>query len=389
MIGSVASGLVTAPAERAAVRPVGVAGRVAALDGLRGLMTLFVLFSHYVVEVPHGIGIFSVGWVAVIVFFVLSGYLVGWLIIEKQESGNFLFVFYLRRMCRTFPTYFLSTALLLAVSAWLGDRSWTHGPPPLPAWSYFVFAQNVFITLRESVGLHWLSPTWTLALEEQFYVLAPLLFLGVPRRLWVPVLSLLCAAGLGLRAYGVLSGTLSFAPLVLMPASMDVLCAGLLLAVLVKRGAIDWARWSRPLRIAPIVVMFGVALVQRLDGGVVGHEEHRWPARRIDHRGPVHPDAGRGCTRSPAVRGTNAALLRPDLLQPLPVASRGAGPDAWRDPRCRARFRDACASDRHPRGRRRDGCPQLVHDPDPGGADHGLGARHSLALGGSYADVGP
>ncbi len=245
------------------------AGRVVALDGLRGLMTLFVLFSHYVVEVPHGI-VGSVGWVAVIVFFVLSGYLVGRLIIEKQEAGNFLSVFYFRRICRTFPTYFLSTVCILAIVGWLGDRSWVQTSEPLPTWSYFVFAQNIFVATRESVGLHWLAPTWTLAVEEHYYVVAPFIFMAVPRRWWIPVLLGLCAAGLGLRAWGVLSGSLSFAPLVLMPASMDVLCAGLVLAVLVKRDVIDWARWSLPLRMAPIGVLFLIALIQRLDGGVVG-----------------------------------------------------------------------------------------------------------------------
>lgn len=52
------------PSERAAA----ASGRVPELDRLRGLMTLFVIFSNYFVEVPHGIGVFSVGWVAVIVF---------------------------------------------------------------------------------------------------------------------------------------------------------------------------------------------------------------------------------------------------------------------------------------------------------------------------------
>ena len=258
------------PLDAAETRTAAPAGRVAALDGLRGLMTLFVLFSHYVVEVPNGLGMFSVGWVAVIVFFVLSGYLVGRLIIEKGDAGNFLAVFYLRRVCRTFPTYLLSVAAILGLAAWLGDRSWMAGPPPLPAWSYFVFAQNAFVVARESVGLHWLSPTWTLALEEQFYIVAPALVLIVPRRAWIPVLLGLCAGGLGLRAYGIVSGTLDFAPLVLMPASMDVLCAGLLLAVLVKRDMIPWARWSLALRAAPIGLLFAVALLQRLDGGVVG-----------------------------------------------------------------------------------------------------------------------
>ena len=260
----------TGPLDVAETRAAVQAVRVPALDGLRGLMTLFVLFSHYVVEVPHGLGMFSVGWVAVIVFFVLSGYLVGRLIIEKGDAGNFLTVFYLRRVCRTFPTYFLSTAAILALAAWLGGRSWMAGPPLLPAWSYFVFAQNAFVVARESVGLHWLSPTWTLALEEQFYIVAPALVLSVPRRAWIPVLLGLCAGGLGLRAYGIVSGTLDFAPLVLMPASMDVLCAGLLLAVLVKRDMIPWARWSLALRAAPIGLLFAVALLQRLDGGVVG-----------------------------------------------------------------------------------------------------------------------
>ena len=74
--------------------------RIVELDGLRGLMMLFVLFSHFFVEVPNGVGVFYVGWVAVIVFFVLSGYLVGRLIIEKKDAGSFLPVFYLRRVCR-------------------------------------------------------------------------------------------------------------------------------------------------------------------------------------------------------------------------------------------------------------------------------------------------
>ena len=102
---------------RASARPA-AAGRIPALDGLRGLMTIFVVFSHYAVEVPHGIGMFSTGWVAVIVFFVLSGFLVGRLAIARRGAGNFLAVFYLRRICHTFPLYFLSTAVILAASAW-------------------------------------------------------------------------------------------------------------------------------------------------------------------------------------------------------------------------------------------------------------------------------
>ncbi|SDQ95506.1 Peptidoglycan/LPS O-acetylase OafA/YrhL, contains acyltransferase and SGNH-hydrolase domains [Rhizobiales bacterium GAS113] len=244
--------------------------RIPALDGLRGLMTLFVLYSHFFVEVPHGIGVFYLGWVAVIVFFVLSGYLVGRLIIEKKSAGNFLPIFYLRRICRTFPTYFLCAALMLAIAECLRQETWMQGDAELPAWSYFAFMQNYFILARQTNGLHWLSPTWTLALEEQFYILAPFLFLFVPRRGWAPLLVVLCLAGVGLRAWGVLTGDISFAPLTLLPASADVLCVGMLLAVLVKLDVIPWKRWSLALRVAPIVGLLAVAATQQLDGGAIG-----------------------------------------------------------------------------------------------------------------------
>lgn len=241
--------------------------RIPELDGLRGLFTLFVLLSHYFVEVPNGIGFLYLGWVAVIGFFVLSGYLVGRLIIEKKDAGNFLPVFYLRRVCRTFPTYFLTSAVLLAIGAVLASKTWVHTEPDLPAWSYFTFMQNAFMLTRESNGLYWLSPTWTLALEEQFYIVAPFFFILVPRARWVAVLVSLCIAGVVLRGIGVATGLISFAPLALLPASLDVLCMGMLLAVLVKNNAIDWDRWSLSLRIAPIACLIATFIAQRIDSG--------------------------------------------------------------------------------------------------------------------------
>ena len=66
-------------------KPAGVERRVVALDGLRGMMTILVVISHYFAEVPHGISVLMFGWVAVDMFFVLSGYLVGKLILEKAD----------------------------------------------------------------------------------------------------------------------------------------------------------------------------------------------------------------------------------------------------------------------------------------------------------------
>jgi peptidoglycan/LPS O-acetylase OafA/YrhL len=87
----------------------------------------------------------------------------------------------------------------------------------------------------------------------------------VPRERWVALLVSLCIAGVVLRGVGVATGLISFAPLALLPASMDVLCMGMLLAVLVKNNAIDWDRWSLWLRIAPIACLVATFIAQRID----------------------------------------------------------------------------------------------------------------------------
>jgi peptidoglycan/LPS O-acetylase OafA/YrhL len=244
--------------------------RIPELDGFRGLMTLFVLFSHYFGEVPHGVSVFHLGWVAVVGFFVLSGYLVGRLVIEKQAASNFLPVFYLRRVCRTFPTYFVTAVVLLLLAPYLAESVWMDNDPHLPEWSYLLFAQNLFMITRNSYGLHWLSPTWTLALEEQFYIIIPFLFLLLPRRQWLIALVSLCLAGVLLRAVGVCAGWITVAPLALLPTSADMLCIGLVLAVLIKDGAIDWQRWKNHLRAAPILCLILAAGAQQLDHGEIG-----------------------------------------------------------------------------------------------------------------------
>jgi peptidoglycan/LPS O-acetylase OafA/YrhL len=244
--------------------------RIPALDGLRGLMTLFVIVSHYYGEVPSGVGVLRVGWTAVLVFFVLSGYLVGRLIIEKMDAGNFLRVFYLRRVCRTFPTYFAATFVILALGWVLSGVAWRDGAAPLPVWSYLVFLQNFYLVHIGSVGMHWLSPTWTLALEEQFYLVAPFLLICAPRRAWLPLMFALSLLALGARAHGVLRGDLVLAPVALPPAAGDVLLAGMILAVLVKTDAIDWEKYALHVRLTPILCMLLTFAMQKLDGSVVG-----------------------------------------------------------------------------------------------------------------------
>jgi peptidoglycan/LPS O-acetylase OafA/YrhL len=244
--------------------------RIPALDGLRGLMTLFVVISHYFGEVPAGLSFFCVGWIAVMVFFVLSGYLVGRLIIEKMHAGNFLSVFYLRRICRTFPTYFLAITAILLLQSHFAPAAWVEANDNFPSWAYFVFFQNILFNPLQTYGSHWLSPTWTLALEEQFYLVAPFLLMVLPRRLWLRTLTGIALSAVAIRALGVLGGWLSVAPVAILPSAADILFAGMILAILVKTDAIDWPRHSLAIRILPIACLLLTFATQRLDGGEVG-----------------------------------------------------------------------------------------------------------------------
>lgn len=240
--------------------------RIIALDGVRGLMTILVVLSHYFGEVPHGMSVFLLGRLAVETFFVLSGFLVGGLLLDKMHNDNFFSVFYVRRICRTLPIYFFSVVLITAALAATG-AGWRDADVSFPIWSYFTFTQNFFMAQAQSIGAHWLSPSWTLAIEEQFYVLAPLTFLLVPRRFLVATLLAAAAAAVGCRiavyGFGVVNQTAAH---VLLPTNADVLICGLLAAVaarvaIVRQGLLDYA-----LRVAPIVLLLCLAFLGVLAG---------------------------------------------------------------------------------------------------------------------------
>ncbi len=240
--------------------------RVVCLDGLRGLMTILVVLSHYFGEVPHGVRVAMVGWIAVDMFFVLSGYLVGKLIIEKKHHANFLAVFYTRRACRTLPIYAVCVALNALMIA-LIDASWTDADDRFPLWSYLTFTQNFFMARSGSIGAHWLSPTWTLAIEEHFYLVIPAAFLLVARRGLVKLLLAGALAAIAARAAIFASGAHApeMAASVLLPTRADVLICGLLAAVAIKSDGVPWHRIKGALRVAPILLLVAAAMLDLVD----------------------------------------------------------------------------------------------------------------------------
>jgi len=148
------------------------------LDALRGVAVLMVMLSHISGNVPslHLNPVFHYGWVGVDLFFVLSGFLItGILLRTKSETGYFT-NFYVRRILRIWPLYFGLLAFgFLLVPILQPQLRPTVLERCHPWQSYLFFIQNVFVPHSGTFGP--LQITWSLCVEEQFYLLWPLVVL--------------------------------------------------------------------------------------------------------------------------------------------------------------------------------------------------------------------
>ncbi len=242
----------------AVARPDQEGRRILALDGVRGTMTLLVLLSHFFAEVPHGIDALMLGWIAVDMFFVQSGFLIGKLVLDKKEHTNFFRVFYLRRFFRLIPIY-IGVVLVTTALIRLIDRPWVDADHAFPLWSYLTFTQTAYMVSSGSIGAHWLAPTWTLAVEEHFYLVVPALLVFTPERWLVRVLVGGVLAAVSLRvaifAFGVPNEMAAF---VLLPGRADLLLCGILAAVAIRSPDVPWARIERALRVVPLGALLAV-----------------------------------------------------------------------------------------------------------------------------------
>lgn len=213
--------------------------RVAELDGLRALAILMVVAWHYL-GVPGGPQsanwrIFMVGQTGVDLFFVLSGYLITGILLSNARASNYFSTFYLRRAFRILPIYFGMVAIYLMGRRFDGAKVLFEGA--IPWWSYILGIQNMWMTIHQGYGAIWLAATWSLAIEEQFYLLFPLLvFFAPPRALLGMLVALLILCPIG-RTLAVNAGD-QFGYDVLMPLRADILAIGALVAWLQFHKAI-------------------------------------------------------------------------------------------------------------------------------------------------------
>jgi peptidoglycan/LPS O-acetylase OafA/YrhL len=224
----------------------GSARRVPELDGVRGLAILLVIVWHYVAAplqsepgavaetLARGL---RLTWSGVNLFFVLSGFLIGGILLDRRESPRYFQAFYARRAFRILPLYFAWLATFFALTA--GTLAWTRTAAfghlfqqPFPAWAYGSFTQNLVAARQETLGAAWLGITWSLAVEEQFYLLLPLMvrFLA-PARLTAMMVVLVVGAPFCRLLSGAHS---SLGAMVLMPCQGDSLLLGVLCAIALR-----------------------------------------------------------------------------------------------------------------------------------------------------------
>ncbi len=154
-----------------------------ALDGIRGLAILLVIVSHAFVRAQPGGGverwvyeIACSGWIGVELFFALSGYLITSILLRTRDDPGYFQTFYMRRILRIFPLYYTMVCLMALVSWWQQDLVPAREFP----W-HLTYLSNLRIHLH-GWPHHITGPLWSLAVEEQFYLVWPAVILLLPRQ---------------------------------------------------------------------------------------------------------------------------------------------------------------------------------------------------------------
>jgi peptidoglycan/LPS O-acetylase OafA/YrhL len=218
--------------------------RIPELDGLRGIAILLILCFHFI-DVPGGPlasplsrfqRLFSMDWIGVNLFFVLSGFLIGGILLNVRKSPSYFRTFYIRRFFRIVPLYYIwifGYVLLAAIAGNQLSRHQATAPQAhLSLAMQFFFVQNFAFDQNMGLAFAWFAATWSLAVEEQFYLVSPFLVRILSTRSLTMVLGSAVLAAPFIRFY--VRSHMSHGDLMayaLTPCRVDDLAFGMLVAI--------------------------------------------------------------------------------------------------------------------------------------------------------------
>jgi len=252
--------------------------RIPQLDGMRGIAILLVLVWHFVVipttaGSPHSVlarVVLHVGlltWSGVDLFFVLSGFLIGGILIDAKDSSNYFKTFYVRRAFRILPIYLLVVVVYLVVwSLASGQKTALRETlgSPMPWYLYFTFTQNFWLAHHAWDSMY-LTASWSLAVEEQFYLFLPMIIRVLPRQVLLFAAVILALGSTISRSflymhYRPFWGTAAYTMIF---SRADALMAGVICAVLLRdplwNGLLRRNRWAT--EVSCTIFGFGVAIL--------------------------------------------------------------------------------------------------------------------------------
>jgi peptidoglycan/LPS O-acetylase OafA/YrhL len=247
-------------------------GYIPELDAIRAFGITMVIVEHTWPD-PRGFSrVLHLSWSLMDSFFVLSGFLIAGILLDSRDRPDYYRRFYLRRALRILPPYYGLITVLTVGSIVLGSGYYFAGIPELYKWGslwwFFVYLGNIPSAIA-SKGPTAVSgsfgPLWSLQIEEQFYLLFPILVHRLKLRTLAKVLVSLVAFSFLLRlALYWLYPTKILIQYVLLPCRFDGLALGALIAVRFRMGP-----WELPKRrlTAIAVILVTVTLVCGAWGG--------------------------------------------------------------------------------------------------------------------------
>lgn len=215
-------------------------GYIPQFDGLRGVAILLVLIGHsgFLEALPH-LGSLEYARFGVDLFFVLSGFLITGILLDAKGSEHYFRNFYARRALRIWPLYYVILFLAFVVTPMLAPAT----KPVAGVWPAFVFyVQNIALVHRDTYPFG-LGATWSLAVEEQFYLTWPLLVFLLKRQTLAIVSFSLAVVSLCLRLFfhfqGAAPGFVHFFTL----SRLDAIAFGTLAALWLRSPSCTLIQW--------------------------------------------------------------------------------------------------------------------------------------------------